>query len=58
MRGGPGIYETMDTEGGLGNTAGQGQVVPNSDIVLSEIDCSISPNTELAKLAVQASQQP
>lgn len=25
MRGGPGIYETMDTEGGLGNTAGQGQ---------------------------------
>lgn len=58
MRGGPGNYEVMDTEGGLKVMSGSQQVRHNTEVVLSEIDCATSSNIESAKLAVQASRQP
>lgn len=56
MRGGPTSYEHMDTEGGLRMEAGNKPNIVNPDIVLSEMDCATSSPTELARLALQASQ--
>ncbi|KAL1805925.1 hypothetical protein ACET3Z_028993 [Daucus carota] len=59
MRGDPDTYAIMDTEGGLAKeSGGKGMENRNPDVVLSEIDCSTSSNSNLAKLARQASQQP
>lgn len=56
MRGGPGQYETMDTEGGLitGEIISMKEI--NKEATLSVKDCAASSKNELATPALQASQ--
>lgn len=58
MRGGPTNYETMDTAGGLQVIAKNKNIVSNSGVVLSAMDCLTPSHSEMATLAVQASQKP
>lgn len=56
MRGSPGIYDIMDTSGGLVGASNSIGVHKDNDVVLSELDCTSSENSQLAKLALQASR--
>ncbi|KAL8114670.1 hypothetical protein AgCh_021509 [Apium graveolens] len=56
MRGGPKEYDTMDTPGGLVNVSTSGLIITQNDDGLSEMDCATLNNSQLAKLAQQASR--
>lgn len=58
MRGGPDCFEVMDTIGDFQHGPGNMRGNTSTGVVLSEMDCSTPSESELAKLALQASQQP
>ncbi|KAL1823984.1 hypothetical protein ACET3Z_010762 [Daucus carota] len=58
MRGGPDNYDTMDTLGDLGKITDSTLSIQQKDVGLSVTDCTTSNNSQLAKLAKQASRTP